>query len=233
VGRDLLGAALCGDVLGLRQLCPSACASAVAGQADEILGHDRDGAARAFLPWCIGGRVDHDLAHDPPTGVVRVAAGNKKPSQCIGNALRFRLGRMAVEMPERVADVAAVVYRPCELASCTARSVLLFLDTSTVLTMSKPSRGYACNMPIPRIFRGKVVKEEPVLIGDPRVEGWESVGMFEDQATAVAWRDQLRLMGVSACCVADHPLDRGRGDIFLVVPPDQWSQATEIVDNLE
>ena len=89
-------------------------------------------------------------------------------------------------------------------------------------------------MPMPRFFRGKVAKEPPVLIGDPRVEGWESVGMFEDQATAVAWRDQLRLMGVDACCVADHPLDRaGHGDIFLVVPPDQWSQATEIVDNIE
>jgi len=30
----------------------------------------------------------------------------------------------------------------------------------------------------------------------------------------VAWRDQLRSMGVDASCVADHPLDRfGRGDI--------------------
>jgi hypothetical protein len=141
---------------------------------------------------------------------------------------------VAVQVPERIADVATIVHRPCELAGCPARSVLLFFDTSTVLTMGLPSRGYACNMPMPRFFRGKVAKEPPVLIGDPRVEGWESVGMFEDQATAVAWRDQLRLMGVSACCVADHPLDRaGRGDIFLVVPPDQWSQATEIVDNLE
>jgi hypothetical protein len=41
-------------------------------------------------------------------------------------------------------------------------------------------------------------------------------------------------MGVDASCVADHPLDRfGRGDIYLMVPPDQWSRASEIVDNLE
>ncbi len=57
---------------------------------------------------------------------------------------------------------------------------------------------------------------------------------FEDQATAVAWRDRLRELGVDANCVADHPLDRaGRGDVYLVVPPAQWSRATEIVENLD
>jgi hypothetical protein len=87
---------------------------------------------------------------------------------------------------------------------------------------------------IPRFPKGRVAKEEPVLIGDPRVEGWETVSTFEDQKTAVAWRDQLRAMGLNASCVADRPLDRfGRGDIYLVVPPDQWSRATEIVDNLD
>jgi hypothetical protein len=25
----------------------------------------------------------------------------------------------------------------------------------------------------------------------------------------------------------------GRGDIYLVVPPDQWSRANEIVENLD
>jgi hypothetical protein len=50
----------------------------------------------------------------------------------------------------------------------------------------------------------------------------------------VAWRDQLRALGLDASCVADRPLDRfGRGDIYLVVPPDQWSRATEIVENLD
>ena len=89
-------------------------------------------------------------------------------------------------------------------------------------------------MPIRRFLKGRAVKEDAVLIGDPRVEGWEVVSSFDDQATAVAWRDQLRLMGVDACCTADHPLGRaGRGDVYVVVPPDQWSRATEIVDNLE
>jgi len=78
------------------------------------------------------------------------------------------------------------------------------------------------------------VKNEKVSIGDPRFEGWETVSTFEDQATALAWRDQLRAMGLNASCSADHPLDRlGRGDIYLVVPADQWSRANEIVENLD
>lgn len=73
-----------------------------------------------------------------------------------------------------------------------------------------------------------------MLIGDPRVEGWETVATFEDERTAVAWRDQLLHLGVDAACAADHPLDQfGRGDVYLVVPPGQWSRANEIVDNLD
>lgn len=77
------------------------------------------------------------------------------------------------------------------------------------------------------------MKEPVVAIGDPRLAGWETVSTFEDQKTAIAWRDQLRTMGVDASCVADHPLDRyGRGDIYLVVPPAQWTRANEILDNI-
>ena len=89
-------------------------------------------------------------------------------------------------------------------------------------------------MSIPRRFKRRVAKEEAVSVGDPRLEGWETVSTFEDQSTALAWRDQLRAMGVDARCVADHAPDRfGRGDIYLVVPPEQWSRASEIVDNIE
>jgi len=73
-----------------------------------------------------------------------------------------------------------------------------------------------------------------VAIDDPRYESWETVSRFEDQDTALAWRDQLRSLGVEAACVADHPLDRfGRGDIYLAVPPNQWSAANEILENLD
>ncbi len=89
-------------------------------------------------------------------------------------------------------------------------------------------------MPLPRFLKGRVAKEQPVSVGDPRLEGWETVTTFEDQKTALAWRDQLRAMGLDASCVADRPLDRfGRGDIYLVVPPQQWSRANEIVENLD
>jgi hypothetical protein len=88
-------------------------------------------------------------------------------------------------------------------------------------------------VPIFGFLKGRA-KEEAVSIGDQRLEGWETVSAFEEQRTAVAWRDQLQAMGVDARCVADHALDRfGRGDIYLVVPPEQWSRAQEIIDNLD
>ncbi len=82
--------------------------------------------------------------------------------------------------------------------------------------------------------RGRAAKDPPVAVGDPRFDGWETVGTFEDQVTAVAWRDQLLTFGLDVACVADHALDRyGRGDVYLVVPPGQWSRANEILENLE
>ncbi|MFL5911117.1 MAG: hypothetical protein ACJ768_11165 [Gaiellaceae bacterium] len=82
-------------------------------------------------------------------------------------------------------------------------------------------------------FLARAAKEPPVAIDDPRFDGWETVSTFEDQGTAVAWRDQLRTLGVDAACVADHALDRrGHGDIYIVVPPAQWSGANELFENL-
>jgi hypothetical protein len=77
-------------------------------------------------------------------------------------------------------------------------------------------------------------KEPAVSIGDPRLDGWETVGEFDDQATAVAWRDRLRELGIDAACTADRPVDAaGGGDIYLVVPPEDWSRANEVVENLD
>jgi hypothetical protein len=76
------------------------------------------------------------------------------------------------------------------------------------------------------LLKIRTAKEPPVSVIDPRLAGWETVSTFEDEGTALAWRDHLRGMGVDASCVADHPLDRlGRGDVYLVVPPEQWSRA--------
>jgi hypothetical protein len=60
---------------------------------------------------------------------------------------------------------------------------------------------------VPRFRKHRGAREAPVSIGDPRFEGWESVSTFEDQTTALAWRNQLRGIGLDAKCVADHPLD--------------------------
>ena len=77
-------------------------------------------------------------------------------------------------------------------------------------------------------------KEPAVSIGDPRLDGWETVGEFDDRATAVAWRDRLRELGIDAACTADHPLDgAGGGDIYLVVPPEEFSRASEVLENLD
>jgi len=82
--------------------------------------------------------------------------------------------------------------------------------------------------------RRRGAREPSILIDDPRVADWETVGTFDERTTAVAWRDRLREMGLDAACAADHPLDRfGRGDIYLVVPPEQWSRANEVVENLD
>jgi hypothetical protein len=85
-----------------------------------------------------------------------------------------------------------------------------------------------------RLFRARAGGKPAISIGDPRTADWETVSTLEDEQTAIAWRDHLRSAGLDAACVADHPLDRfGRGDIYLVVPPEQWSRANELVENLE
>jgi hypothetical protein len=89
-------------------------------------------------------------------------------------------------------------------------------------------------MPFRPFRKDRVAKEPAVAVDDPRFAGWETVSSFEDQNTALAWRDQLRGFGLEASCVADHPVDRfGRGDIYLVVPESEWSRANEIIENLD
>ena len=88
-------------------------------------------------------------------------------------------------------------------------------------------------MPFPWPARRRAARDA-VSISDARLDSWETVSTFADRATAVSWRDRLRELGVDAECTADHPLDRfGRGDIYLVVPPQQWSRANEIVEDID
>lgn len=70
-------------------------------------------------------------------------------------------------------------------------------------------------------------------VGDPRFDGWEVVRQLEDVATATAWAQHLREAGIDAAVTADHPPDRfGRGDLYLQVPPESWSEAEELLSGL-
>jgi hypothetical protein len=108
VNGDLFGATLGSDVLSVHELR----APALAGKPEEVSGYQRHGPPRAFLPRRIGGRVDDDLADDPPARMVRIAARHKKPRERLCYAQRPWLGPVAVEMSKCGADVATTVDRP-------------------------------------------------------------------------------------------------------------------------
>ncbi len=68
-------------------------------------------------------------------------------------------------------------------------------------------------------------------VGDPRFDDWDVVKDFGELEAARAWRQQLTDAGVEAVLTSDWPLDEwGRGDIALRVPPGEWSEATEALD---
>jgi len=68
-------------------------------------------------------------------------------------------------------------------------------------------------------------------IGDPRFDDWDVVQDFSDLEAARAFRQSLAERGQESALTADWPLDRfGRGDIALRVPPGEWSEAEELLD---
>lgn len=77
-------------------------------------------------------------------------------------------------------------------------------------------------------------REPQVHVGDPRFDSWELVRDFEDVATGRAFRQQLAEAGIEAVLTSDWPLDRfGRGDIALRVPPGSWSDAEELLSDID
>jgi hypothetical protein len=78
-------------------------------------------------------------------------------------------------------------------------------------------------------------RREPELhVGDPRFDAWEVVRDYEDLDTARAFRQQVEEAGIAAALTSDWPLDRfGRGDIALRVPPGSWSDAEELLSELD
>jgi len=71
-------------------------------------------------------------------------------------------------------------------------------------------------------------------VGDPRFDDWEPVREFGELESARAWCQHLTEHGVEAAITSDWPLDRfGRGDISLQVPPGLWSEAEELLSDLD
>jgi hypothetical protein len=71
-------------------------------------------------------------------------------------------------------------------------------------------------------------------VGDPRFDEWDVVRDFEDLDSARAWRQHLADAGIPCELTSDWPLDRfGRGDISLQVPPGHWSEAEELLSDLD
>jgi len=74
----------------------------------------------------------------------------------------------------------------------------------------------------------------PVQVDDPRFDSWEVVRDFADVKTARAWHQALADADIEAVLTADWPLDRfGHGDIALRVQPEDWSEAEELLSNLD
>ena len=73
-----------------------------------------------------------------------------------------------------------------------------------------------------------------VVVADPRFDDWEVVREFVDLDCARAWHQQLSDAGVEAVMTADHEPDRfGHGDIYLQVPPGRWSEAEELLGDVD
>ena len=78
------------------------------------------------------------------------------------------------------------------------------------------------------------IRDATLRVGDPRFDDWDVVRDFEDVKTAGAWRQHLAESGIEAVLTSDWPLDRfGHGDIALRVPPGMWSEAEELLTELD
>jgi hypothetical protein len=129
VNGNLLGSALGGDMLSACQRRPPTLAS----KPDEILRHQRYRAPRAPLPRRVRRRIDDNLTHDSPTGMVRIATRNEKSGQRLGHPHSFGLGPVAVQVPQCGTHVPAGLDCPGELPRSPPRLVSFIIDPSTVL----------------------------------------------------------------------------------------------------
>lgn len=117
VNGDLLGAALCCDVLGTREWRTTT----VARKSDQIFCDQRHRAARTLLPRRVSRRVDDDLTDNSPTRVMRIAAGNEEPRERLRHPQCVRLGPVAVQVSQCRRHAPAVLDRSGDLARAQTR----------------------------------------------------------------------------------------------------------------
>jgi hypothetical protein len=114
VGRDLLGAALCGRVLDADE----AGVPVLGRDPQEVLADGRDRAPGALLPRRVGRGVHDDLADDAPARVARLAARDEESRQRVGEDDAVRLRAVGVEMAKSLGDPAAGSDGSSQLERC-------------------------------------------------------------------------------------------------------------------
>jgi hypothetical protein len=73
-----------------------------------------------------------------------------------------------------------------------------------------------------------------IHVADATYDDWAVVRDFEDLETALAFRDQLRDVGMKAVLTSDWELDRfRRGDIALRVESQDYGDAEVLLSGLE
>ncbi len=126
---DLLGAALGGDMLGARQRRPAT----VTGKPDKIVRHQWYRAPRAPLPGRVSRRINDNLAYHSPTSMARIATGNEKPGQRIGQHRSSSLGSVIVQVPQCGSYVPTALHSAGQLPRRPPRLASFIVDLSTVL----------------------------------------------------------------------------------------------------
>ena len=129
VNRDLLGAALGGDMLGAGQRRPAR----VIGKPEEILRDQRHRPPRAPLPRRVSRRIDDNLTHDSPTTMVRIATRNEEPGQRLSYPHSSGLGPVTVQVPQCGTHLPAALDRPGKLPGSPPRLCVDQHRSSTVL----------------------------------------------------------------------------------------------------
>ena len=168
VTGDLFGATLSGDVLSACQLR----SATVAREADQVLRYQWHRPPRAFLPGGVGRRVHHDLTHDAPARMVRIAARDKKSRERLCHPVRPGLGPVAVEMSQCGADATPVINRPGELPRSRPRLASVIVDPCSVLAGRSPPSGSAPSMPSSPRRCTAIVPDPPVAISATPRNGW-------------------------------------------------------------